>query len=120
MCRQHQDALVRKLVRETYEQLLLSTDQSLQAAAFKIFLDGCSQLLYNQLSPAEDQPADGVTTAAQESTERSNQHTFQDDAQLIQSVVKSRPEAFAAMAFNQLAQVTLQTGKLPSCCMQTA
>ncbi len=109
MCRQHQDALVRKLVRETYERLLLNDDHGVQAAAFNAILDGSVQGLTRRLLRGQDEH-DTVQPEAITASADAVEDNFQEDAELLNAVVRARPKAFAATSFHQLAQIALHRG----------
>ena len=105
---------MQKLVRETYQQLLLSKNKKVQSAAFACVLEASSQLLSSMLSPAEDQLDDaklGLEEPGQ-TLQSSDPNTFKEDAELLRAVITARPDPFATVAFNQLVRITLQKGDL--------
>ena len=110
--RHHENAVVKRLVAETHQQLLFSSVANVQEAAFMAVLQACVQ----------DLSSSDLDQVALNSGGSPNQAatSFAETAKLIHAVVKARPDAFAVSAFDQLSSAALQKGEHPSLLLPAA
>ena len=121
--RNHQDTAVQRLVKETYQQLLFSSQQSVQTATFETILAGCTEEVSSWLPPESasstepDARPEASLVLEPARFQPANRGSFEKDAELLQAAVAARPEAFAAPAFDLLASVALEKGVVCLGCM---